>query len=340
MSTCTTLPERLIDLLGSHRVTATICAAVDLGVVEALSAGPQTPTMVATACSAHEAATERLLTALLALGICERVEPAKFQLSKMGAHLGASSHCSLRDWAVFEGGMLARSWLGLSDSIRSGKTSGELLSAEGGRYEELRRDPKSASVFDAAMTSMTRLVAQDVLRAYDFSAAGKVLDVGGGAGTMLIEILRAHPTAKGCVLDLPRCEMSARQAIANADLALRAGFVAADFFMGLPQGFDTLVLKSILHNWDDARCAVLLAHCQRALAPSGRLLIVERFLTPDCDAPARFASTALSDLNMLRGPGGRERGELAYRNLVSDAGLSVTCVRPAGRYDLLIAEAG
>jgi SAM-dependent methyltransferase len=339
MSTCATLQDRLIDLLGGHRVTATICTAVELGVVEALSAGPKTPATVATACSAHEAATERLLIALLGLGICERAEPTKFQLSEMGARLGASSHRSLRDWALFEGRMLARSWLGLSDSIRSGKTSGDLRGAEGGRYEEFRRDPKSASLFDAAMTSMTRLVAQDVLGAYDFTAAGKVLDVGGGTGAMLIEILRAYPTATGRVLDLPRCEAGARQAIASADLALRADFLAGDFFAGLPQGFDTLVLKSVLHNWDDAQCAVLLGHCRRALGPTGRVLIVERFFAPDSDAPARLASTALSDLNMLRGPGGRERSELAYRRLATDAGLSIAGVHPAGRYGVLIAEA-
>jgi len=337
MSICAS--ERLLDLLGGHRATATVCAAVELGVVEALAAGPQTSRSVAARCSTHELATDRLLMALHALGICERIEPGDFQLSEMGAHLVAASDHSLRDWALFEGNMLARSWLRLGESVRSGKTFGELAGSRG-RYEDLRDDPKSAASFDAAMISITRLAARDILTAFDFSTAGKIVDVGGGAGTLLIEILRAHPAATGCILDLPRCEAAARQAIADADVASRVDFLAADFFMGLPRGFDTIVLKSVLHNWDDARSAALLAECRRSLGRAGRVVIIERLLTSDSNARGAVASTALSDLNMLLGPGGCERSESAYRRLATDAGLTVVRVVPAGRYGLLIAEAG
>jgi DNA-binding IclR family transcriptional regulator len=102
-------------MLGGHRVTATICAAVELGVIEALAAGERTPQMIATTCATHEPATGRLLAALAALGICEQPEPGKFNLSAVGDHLVASVDRSLRDWALFEGTMLARSWLGLGD---------------------------------------------------------------------------------------------------------------------------------------------------------------------------------------------------------------------------------
>lgn len=339
MPACAAPAERLLDLIGGHRVTAAICAAVELGVIDALAAGPRTAPEIAAECSAHEGSSERLLTALVGLGICRSGEDSQYQLTEMGAYLAQGSDPSLRDWALFEGEMLARSWIGLSESVRSGRTFAEIAGSEGGRYEEMRRDPKTASLFDAAMVNMTRLVARDVLAAYNFRDAGRILDIGGGTGTLLIDILRAYPATIGCVLDLQRCEAGARQAIADAGLGPRAYFLAADFFVGIPSGFDTLLLKNVLHNWDDARCAVLLANCRRVLGRSGRIVIIERFLARAPDAPAGYASTALGDLNMLRGPGGRERTEFAYRNLATNAGLCVTHVLPAGRYDLLVAKA-
>jgi SAM-dependent methyltransferase len=336
MSTRAAVTERLLDLIGGHRITATLCAAVELGVIEALAAGPRTAFEIAGYCSAHEAAIERLLAALVGLGICRSVPNSQYRLTEMGAYLAQGSDPSLRDWALFEGKMLARSWIGLNESVLTGRTSAEIAWSEGGRYEEMHRDPQAASLFDAAMVSLTRFVARDVLAAYNFSGAGRILDIGGGTGALLIAILQAYPTITGCVLDLPRCEARARQAIADAGLGPRADFQTADFFLDLPSGFDTLLLKSVLHNWDEARCAVLLANCRRALGGSGRVFIIERLLERVPDISASCASTALGDLNMLRGPGGRERSETDYRKLATEAGLSVTDVRAAGRYALLI----
>lgn len=329
-------PDRLLDLLGGHRVTAALCTAVELGVVESLAAGERTAADVANECSTHAQSTERLLITLVALGICQSVGQSRYLLTDMGACLAKNAKHSLRSWAVFEGKMLSRSWLGLTDSVRSGRTAAELAEAEGGRYGQMHRDSEAALVFDAAMANMTRLVAPDLIAAGDLNNAGKILDVGGGDGTLLIEILRACPTTSGSVLDLERCEAAARRAIAAAGMQSRANFLVADFFAGLPAGFDTIVLKNVLHNWNDERCAVLLANCRSALADAGRIVVAERFLSPR-DSRSRFASTALGDLNMLLGPGGRERSEEDYCKLLTSAGLRVARLIPAGRYDLLIA---
>nr|WP_283815251.1 methyltransferase [Bradyrhizobium sp. JYMT SZCCT0180] len=220
----------MLDLLGGHRVTAALYTAVELGVVESLAAGERTATEVANECSTHAPSTDRLLIALVALGICQSAGPNRYRLTDMGACLANDAKHSLRNWALFEGKMLSRSWMGLSESVRSGRTVAELAGAEGGRYGQMHRDPEAASVFDAAMANMTRLVARDLIAAGDFNSAGRILDVGGGAGTLLIEILRACPTTSGSILDLERCEAAARQAITAAGMQSRASFLTADFF--------------------------------------------------------------------------------------------------------------
>jgi ubiquinone/menaquinone biosynthesis C-methylase UbiE len=329
--------DHLLDLVGGHRITAVLYSAVALGVIEALDSGAGSAAEVAAACSTSEGATERLLAALATAGIVSKSASA-YRLTDMGLRLTGRAPRSLRDWTLFEGEMLARSWQGLTESVRSGKTSTELDSQAGGRFEAIGRDPRFAELFDNAMVSITRHVAQDVIAAHDFSTAHAILDVGGGTGALLIDILRAVPGLTGAALDLPRCEAGFRAAVAAAGLAQRTQFFPGDFFEGVPQGFKTLVLKSVLHNWDDARCASILANCRRVLPPDGRVVVVERLLPEPPANNARDMSIMLSDLNMLRGPGGRERTERAYRELLGNAGFVVGAAVPAGRYNVLVGE--
>ena len=289
---------------------------------------------VAHACSTAESATARLLAALAAIGIVSR-EASAYRLTELGRRLSTKAPDSLRDWTLFEGEMLARSWQGLTESIRTGKTATE-LDATGGRFEAIGRNPRFAELFDNAMVSFTGHVARDVVAAYDFSHARTILDVGGGTGALLFEVLRAVPGLAGASLDLPRCEAGFQAVAAAAGLTERARFISGDFLESVPPGFETLLLKSVLHNWDDARCATILANCRSALAPGGRIIIVERFLPEPPANTARDLSITLSDLNMLRGPGGRERTEQAYRALLGDAGLAAGRAMPAGRYNLLV----
>jgi SAM-dependent methyltransferase len=329
---------QLLDLVGGHRTTAVLYSAVVLGVVDALDSGLASPAEIANACSTSECATERLLAALATIGIVSKTASA-YRLTDMGRRLAGDAPGSLRGWTLFEGEMLARSWQGLTESIRTGKTATELDSqAAGGRFEVIGRNPRFAELFDHAMVSITSHVAQDVVAAYDFSLARTVLDVGGGTGTLLFEILRAVPGLTGASFDLSRCETGFRTAAAAGGLEQRARFISGDFLQRVPSGFEMLVLKSVLHNWDDARCATILANCRSALSPGGRIIIVERLLPEQPANTARDLSVTLSDLNMLHGPGGRERTEQAYRMLVGDAGFVIGPAVPAGRCNVLVCE--
>ena len=165
-----------------------------------------------------------------------------------------------------------------------------------------------------------------------------MLDVGGGTGALLLEILRACSAITGAVFDLARCEAGFQAAAAASGLTQRVDFIAGDFRRSVPQGFDCHLLKSVLHNWDDPHCLKILGHCREALAPHGRIVVVERLLPERPASTARDLSIVLSDLNMLRGPGGRERTEQAYRRLLEQAGFTLAPATPAGRYNILVGE--
>ena len=338
MSASSADADRLLELVAGHRVTAVMYTAVEIGIIEVLHDRTSTASEVAESCSADAQSVARLLLALAAIGIVTRNDGA-YRLTPLALPLVRSAPGSLRDWVVFEGEMLTRSWQGLADSVRTGKTASELEAGEGGdRFARIGRDPRLAALFDNAMVSTTRHGASDILAAYDFGNSRTVLDVGGGTGALLLEILRAYPAITGAVFDLARCEAGFRNAAAASDLTQRAQFIAGDFRRYLPQGFACHLLKSVLHNWSDSHCLEILGHCREALAPHGRIVVVERLLPEHPAGTARDLSIVLSDLNMLRGPGGRERTEQAYRRLLEQAGFTAAPAIAAGRYDILVAE--
>jgi O-methyltransferase domain len=106
----------------------------------------------------------------------------------------------------------------------------------------------------------------------------------------------------------------------------------------VPAIADAISLKSVIHDWDDQRSDMILQNCRRALPDHGTLLLVERLMPEVSAIGDEHRSHALSDLNMLRGPGGKERTETQYRHLLGKAGFRTTSVISAGRFAVIEAR--
>jgi SAM-dependent methyltransferase len=184
--------------------------------------------------------------------------------------------------------------------------------------------PENAKNFDAAMSERTAAFAPSVAAGYDFSALRTVVDVGGGQGILLAEILRQHSQLRGVLFELPSVAAGAA-ALSAAGVAGRGEIVAGDFFAGVPGGADCYVMANVLHDWDDRRAVSILENCRQAMTPGGRVLIIERLLPDD---PARALPTLLSDLNMLVLTGGQERTNAEYGSLLAAAGLRIGRIQP------------
>ena len=329
--------NKLFDLFASHRITALIYVAARLGIADLLGEGAMSAAELAKRTGADERALHRLMRGLVTIGICRQSE-GDFELTEIGVHLAEGGHPSLKAFALFEGGMLWQAWGGLLESINSGKTAAE-LAGDRDLFAMMQRDQDSVRIFNEAMVSLTRIVAPGVLAAYDFSGVGRIFDVGGGFGELLVAILKAHPNMRGAVFDLPRCEEGAKQQFARAGIGDRAEFIAGDFFQSIPRGADAIVMKSIVHDWDDARSVAILRNCREALPEDGRALLVERVMPESAGNTADDRASVLSDLNMLRVTGGAERTEGEYRQLLLAGGFKSMRVFPAGRFSVVEGKA-
>jgi hypothetical protein len=328
---------RLFDLIQSHRVTAVIYVAARLGLAELLSYGPQTAGKLAKATGADERALGRLLTALSTIGICSRTGEDRYALTDLGACLDSSAKHSMKNWAILETELLSKSWSGMLESIMTGKTLAQLQGVDDS-FELMGRTPELVDKFNAAMVELTRLVTPNVLRSYDFSEIRHLMDVGGGAGELLGAIAQQNQKLRGTVFDLPRCAEAASRHLRQIGVDDRVEFVAGDFFKAVPAVADAIILKSIIHDWDDARSVTILRNCREALPGGGKLLLVERLMPETPTATDEDKAHALSDLNMLRGPGGCERTEGQYRELLEQSGFDLAAVYPAGRFHVIEAR--
>ncbi|MBR0846292.1 methyltransferase [Bradyrhizobium diazoefficiens] len=328
-------PASVLDLVQSHRITAVIHAAAKLNLAEAIGGDAKSVAELAHLVSADEAALGRLLVALTTLGLCSYAGENRFALTDLGRQLDGSAEPSFKDWVLFEGETLAQSWSGLIDSVRTGKTATQLRGGGDDRYAVTGEATEWTRRFNAAMVSLTRSIVPKLVAAYDFQAARLVMDVGGGTGELIGGILQRYPHLEGIAFDLERCEADARAHFHRLGIAGRCRFVAGSFFEMIPGGADTILMKSIIHNWNDDRCAVILRNCRHALPSGGTLILIERIMPERAMTRSEDLSCVMSDLNMLRGPGGCERTEAEYRRLATLAGFAFEATIGAGPFSLI-----
>ncbi len=319
---------QFVGMVTGGWVTQAMYVAAELKIADLLAGGAKTSGELARTIGVHALSLHRLMRALVTFEILRERADGSFELMPMGAFLRSEGDHSLRSWAILCGSRLSRDWVGLLDSVKTGESARKLATGRG-VFDDLERDPQEAAVFNQAMLELTRLSADGLAQAYDFSEMKRVVDIGGGYGQLLAAILKANPAVHGVVFDLPHATEKGRLYFREIGLADRCEFVSGSFFEAVPSGADAYMLKSVIHNWNDERARVILQRCTQAMAGRGKLILVERIIPKRLDPSAVHRAIALMDLNMLVVLGARERTEDEYRDLLRSAGLSLTRIIPA-----------
>jgi hypothetical protein len=210
----------------------------------------------------------------------------------------------------------------LLESVRTGKTAVEHAFGMS-LFEYLAKRPADEQAFNKQMAEGSRLIASLVVKAYDFSRARKVVDIAGGQGILLSDILKTHAHPIAVLFELPSVVEEAKRSLDPAVLA-RVELTSGDFFKSVPAGGDVYILKDILHDWENERAVVILKNIRLAMPASAKLLVVEG-VVPKGDSPSL---TKMMDVTMLMFTGGRERTELEHRNLLRAGGFRLTRIIP------------
>jgi hypothetical protein len=309
--------EQFLGLLSGKWIVQAIATAAELGVADALSE-PRSIAELAGALGCQPAPLARVLRVLVGEGLLELESNGLYALTGLGKCLRTGE---MRTLARFVGsGSQWQPWPALPEAVRSGRCAFELTHGQS-LFSYLESTPEEARLYDEAVDTFTLAQAQALAALPIIGEEGTVVDIGGGRGTLLLEVLRSRPELRGILLDRPHVVAAASKRFEDAGLAERCEMKGGDFFSDVPPGAEYYVLKHVLHNWSDERALHLLRHCHTALGPKSQLLIVEGVLLPGNVRDL----TSMMDLEMMVLTGeGRERSKPAFRRLLGQASLELT----------------
>ncbi|MFF2520742.1 methyltransferase [Streptomyces liangshanensis] len=306
------------DMVTAYRASQLARVAAVLSLPEHLAEGEKTAEEIARAESTDPDATFRLLRMCASFGLVSAREGGRFAGTGLLATLRADAPGSMRGLALTlsaPGHWLT--WGRLPEAVISGGP--QAVQALGrDLWDHYAEQPAEAADFALAMSGMTAAVGDEAARLIDTTGVERAVDVGGGNGSLVHALMAAHPDLSGVVLDLPSQVEQARARIGELGLQDRLTAETGDFFEAVPEG-DLLLLRYILHDWDDESARRILTRCREALRPGGRLLVME-LTVGELGGPSIGPS---QDLNMMVLFGGRERTSDEYGALFASVGLKL-----------------
>jgi hypothetical protein len=304
-----------------------IHAAVKLRIPELLASGPQSASALAAEAGADASALERLLRVLSSFGIFTVTQDGNFANNAASEELKDDRPNSQRDAALFlPAAFLWRPIGDLYESVRTGEPSFPRIFGKP-FFEYLAANPQDAEVFNAVMTQGIAFTSPALLAAYDFSRFKVIVDVGGGEGALLREILLATPGLEGILFDLPQTVARAGEVL-TGEIATRCRIVGGSFFDSVPGGGDLYILKGVIHDWPDEDAVRILRSTRHAIGPAGTLLLIEN--------PVDSADRPVGAMELLMLViGGRERSTADFRSILAPSGFEIVRIVPAGWSSLI-----
>jgi SAM-dependent methyltransferase len=306
------IPLRLI-----HAVTV-------LDIPDFIAEGEQSVDVLADKTNVNANILYRVMRTLSGIGIFRETGHRQFALTPQAELLRSGVPGSLRNFVFYLGAdWHYKTWNQFPETLRTGETSFDLAFGEP-FFDHLQTNAERAANYNDVMTDHSTMNSSQVAQSYDFSQFNTLMDVGGGHGFLLAEILKATPALKGIVFDMPGVSLESGNQFEKSGLSDRASIIEGSFFETLPRDADGIIMKSIIHDWNDEKSRRILENCRDAVGPNGKVLLVE-FVLPEANMPG-FAN--LLDLEMLAISGGQERSEREFRDLFDSAGLRLSRVYP------------
>jgi hypothetical protein len=296
-----------------------------LRIADHLAAGMTSIDDLAAASGTHAESLGRVLRHLVERGMFAEPSPGRFALNEPARALLGPGRVGLDLDGI--GGRMAYAWGSLLEAVKTGAPAYHTVF---GRpfWEDLQAHPDVAASFDALMGPAGHGTPDpEVLINGDWESVRTVVDVGGGTGSLLAELLRARPAVRGILVDLPSTVARSGEIFRAAGVAERVTAVGRSFFDPLPAGADLYLLKNLLADWPDREATALLGRCAEAARPAGRVLVLGG-VSPDGDR------SPSPELLMMVLVGGKGRSLSEFRELGRAAGLDVltTGCQPSGRF--------
>jgi 2,7-dihydroxy-5-methyl-1-naphthoate 7-O-methyltransferase len=298
--------------------------AATLQIADHVAAGKEQIEDLAAAAGCDPYALHRVLTYLVGKGLFEEPTPGRFALNEPARQVRDPS---VRLGLDLEGigGRFAHAWGTLLTYVRTGKSAyHEVFGMP--YWEDLDAHPDIKAQFDELMGPAGHGTPNAEFQITGgWESVRSVVDVGGGTGAMLAEILRRWPEIQGTLVDLPRTLALSGAIFHAAGVADRVTTVGQSFFEPLPAGSDLYLLRKILSDWPDREMTAILRRCAEAARPGGRVVVLGGVVADNTPIPLTIEMVLL---------GGKYRTLSEFQEMAREAGLEVVAAeqQPSGSF--------
>ncbi|MBI4828609.1 MAG: methyltransferase domain-containing protein [Nitrospinae bacterium] len=312
--------EELLALSWGWRPSLLLLEASRAGVFDAAAGGWRTGDEIAAALGANPRAVELLLFGLAGAGLMKKSGARYRNTDAIERHFVRAS-------PEYRGAILdldrraVNNWGHIGEVLASGRPIPKPEQTE----EEKRAWQET---FIRAMDALARLHVEEVVGALPQAGGMRLLDIGCGPATYLIEWLRRVPDGRAVAFDRPASGDTVLRLARTAGVGDRVEFMGGDFTLdtfkhGGP--FDVTLVSQVLHILGADGARELLKRAAAATRPGGVVAVHEMALGPD-EHPGAAGIFAVQ--MMLGTAEGCVFTDAELRALLADAGLTVEDARP------------
>lgn len=260
---------------------------------------------------------------LSAKGLFNELPNQFFSLNDESRFLLSSTPGSLKSFIELHGAYFYQGAFKFLESMNNEKTPFEVFFGKSAAklFEE---DPKIGKIYNSAMQEASEYYGKLITNKYDFSSYKTIIDVGGGFGSFLVNILKANPNINGINFDLPSLMNDAEAYFKSEHLSERCCYISGSFFDSIPAGGDLYIFKAIFHGKTDDQALAILKNAKTVLPVTGKILLIERMITPGNN----FLDGCLNDINMLNVTKGGVRTFDEYKSLFDISGFLIQKIQP------------
>lgn len=297
---------------------------VQSGLPDLLDDGPAVAADLAVRAGLHPLSLERVLRALTAFGVFTELHPGTFG-NNDASRLFRNRPGGLRNYALFATSeQYLRSAAALGHSLETGGAAHDHVFGQT-VWDYMRENPEEAAAFNRGLAEVRKDEHGEVAQAYDWTGVNTVVDVGGGAGSLMAAILQVGPDMTGTLLDRPEVLGDADHLLVQRGVRDRCNLIGGSFFDPMNATGDRWILSQVLHDWPDSECRIILRRCREGMRSADRLLVVEMVTVPGQPNLA----IALIDIAMMTFAGeARQRTKDEYNELFAATGFALARVLP------------
>lgn len=310
--------KNMLDFVLSARYSSLFYTVIKLNIPELTKAKYVNIDFLAKKSEANEVALFRILRALTGIKIFKQKENS-FKLSKHATPLLADAENSITNVILWIIEWKRKVWDNVLYSVKTGKPAFDDVYKKP-LFDFLSENEEVQVLFDNVMSQRTKLNTQQILKYYNFSKEQKIVDIGGGNGMLLSEILKKQTNARGVLFDTSDVINKDDNLIKKCKLEHRCESIEGDFFKSVPKNGDIYILKEVLHDWNDENSIKILKKCANAMNEEGKILIIEHAVDMS------YPDSLLLDVSMLLTTGGQERTKKEFKNILKKSGLILTKV--------------